>query len=197
MGLISTIFQTLFGGGGNVVKEVIETIRPNAEARSSRSHELDSATLAQLAAEFQHERKGLWDRFFDGLNRLPRPLMVLSVFGLLIYTPIDPLRMTEVFTAWSLIPPGLWAIAGVIVTFYFGGRAQIKAQDFQKELVGVAARAPSVIEVIGEIRDLRADSPNIAADETPEAQAELTAPVKPLTKTGNAAIEDFAASRKG
>lgn len=196
MGLMSTIVQTLFGGGGNVVKEVIETVRPNAEASSARSHELDSATLAQLAAEFQHERKGLWDRFFDGLNRLPRPLMVLSVFGLLIYTPIDPLRMTEVFTAWSLIPSGLWAVAGIIVTFYFGGRAQLKAQDFQKELVEVAARAPSVVDTIGKIRELRADSPNVAADDTPEAQAELTAPIEPLAKTGNAAIDDFAASRK-
>ena len=196
MGLMSAIFQTLFGGGGNVVKEVIETVRPNAEARSARSHELDSATLAQLAAEFQHERKGFWDRFCDVLNRLPRPLMAISVFGLLIYTPIDPLRMTEVFTAWSLIPSGLWAVAGVIVTFYFGGRAQIKTQDFQKELASVAARSTSVVETIRKIRDLRYDSPNVAADETPEAQSELTAPINPLEKTGNAAIDDFAASRK-
>ena len=193
---MGAIFQSLFGGGGNVVKEVIETVRPNAEARSARSHDLDSATLAQLAAEFKSGHNGPWDSFLDGLNRLPRPLMTLSVFGLLIYTPIDPLRMTEVFTAWSIIPPGLWAVAGIIVTFYFGGRAQIKAQNFQKELVEVAVIAPSVVDKIGKIREMRADSPHIASDETPEAQSELTAPIEPLAKTGNAAIDDFSAARK-
>lgn len=195
MGLISTVLQTLFGGGGNVVKDVIETVRPNAEAASGRAHDLDSATLAQMAAEFQHERKGAWDRFFDGLNRLPRPLMVLSVFGVLIYTPIDPLRMTEVFTAWSLIPTGLWTVAGVIVTFYFGGRAQLKAQDFQRELVNVATRAPAVIETIGRLREMRHDSPGIASDDTPEGQAELTEPIQNVGATGNAAVDDFVTSR--
>lgn len=174
MGLISQIFSTFFGGGRNVVKETVEVFRPNAEASEARAHVLDTAALEQLDAEFQHKRTGRFDRFVDALNRLPRPMMVMGVFGLLVYTPIDPVHMAEVFASWALIPNGMWAIIATVVAFYFGGRQQLYEQNFQAQLAETAQRVPQVVENIEQIRELRHDSPGVAGP-GPEAQLALAA----------------------
>jgi len=168
MGWLRTIGSFLgIGGGGNVIVETVEVFRPNAERSAQRAHDADGAVLTQYSSEFNaRNNRGWFDQFVDGLNRLPRPLMVFSIFGLLIYTPINPLLMAEVFAAWALIPTGLWAIASVIVGFYFGGRMQLKGQDFRAQMASAVERAPDVIANIARIRELRSDSPNAASDDT-------------------------------
>lgn len=159
------LLKLLFGGGANVLRDTVEVFRPNAEASASRAFDLDSATLAQLSSEFHQRQNRTWfDALVDGLNRLPRPVMVITVFGLLIWTAIDPIRMAEVFTAWAIIPVGLWTIIGVIVSFFFGGRAQIKSHDFQREFAATLAAAPQVVENLQAIQGLRDEDA-----ETPQA----------------------------
>lgn len=155
VGVFTQIFTSLFGGRRNIVKETAEVFRENAEAGAQRSFDLDAATVSQLAAEFQYRGKRTWfDSLMDGLNRLPRPMMVFGVFGLLVYTPMDPVRMAEVFAAWALIPGGMWAVVGVIVSFFFGGRSQLKDQDFQRELAETMTRVPVVVENMESIREM-------------------------------------------
>jgi hypothetical protein len=75
----------------------------------------------------------------------------------------------------------------VIIGFYFGGRMQLKAQDFQKSVQSAANRAP---EVIANIKRLRtALSPNEAADDSPELALELA---QGLPQAENAAVRDWA-----
>lgn len=167
MGIVSTIARLFFGGGRNAIVETVEVFRPNAERSAQRGSDLDQATLAQMSSEFNaRNNRGWFDQLMDGVNRIPRPLMVFSCFGLLVYTPVDPLKMAEVFAAWALIPTGMWTIIGVIVAFYFGGRAQLKGQDFQSQMAASVSLAPSIIENIQAIRALRHDSPNVATDDT-------------------------------
>ena len=166
MGL-ATIFSSLFGGGSNVIVETAGAFIPNAEASAQRAHDADGAAMSQYSTEFNaRNNRGWFEQLVDGLNRLPRPLMVFAIFGLLIYTPLNPLLMSEVFTAWALIPDGMWAITTVVVGFYFGGRMQLKGQNFRAQMNDVVARAPEVIANIAAIRALRHDSPNVAADDT-------------------------------
>ncbi|WP_282093054.1 3TM-type holin [Epibacterium ulvae] len=173
MGMIPNLFGLFFGSGRNVVKETVEALRPNAEALSVRHHTHDMSVLNQFAKEFHARQNRSWfDAFVDGLNRLPRPLMVVAVFGMLIYTPIDPVRMAEVFTAWALIPAGMWAVVGAIVAFFFGGRQQLKEHDFQGELAETLTRAPQVMSNLAALRKLRADSPGVADTGTDSALAE-------------------------
>ena len=163
------LLKLLFGGGANVLRDTVEVFRPNAEASASRAFDLDSATLAQLSSEFHQRQNRTWfDALVDGLNRLPRPVMVITVFGLLIWTAIDPIRMAEVFTAWAIIPVGLWTIIGVIVSFFFGGRAQIKNHDFQREFAATLTSAPQVMENLQAIHGLRDEG---ARDGPAEPQA--------------------------
>ena len=175
--MIGRFLSSLFGGGRNVVVETAEVFRENAEAGAQRRADYDQAALAQYAAEYQHARRGGFDRFMDGLNRLPRPLMVLATFSLFASAMFDPIWFAERMQGLALVPDPLWVLAGTIVAFYFGGRFQVKAHEFQAAAAGAAAMVPQVLDNISRIRALRHDSPGIADTGT---DAELAvAAVKP------------------
>jgi hypothetical protein len=118
-------------------KELIEVFKPNAEQESERDHvermalnQEDLASLQQFAAEF-HDRLGRtwWDSLIDGLNRLPRPLITLGILAFFVLAPLEPVRFLEIARAYQMMPDGFWALLGVIIAFYFGGRMQLKGQD--------------------------------------------------------------------
>lgn len=144
--MITQLVSMLFGGDRNAVRDVAEVFRVNAEAAAQRSHEGDAAALRQFTAEFAgRTNRTKWDSLIDGLNRLPRPLLSLAVFWVLVWTPVNPPMMAEVFTAWALIPDYAWALILLVVTFFFGGRQQIKGFDFQRDVAGLMARTQAVM----------------------------------------------------
>ena len=104
---------------------------------------------------------------------------------------IEPLWFAERMQGIALVPEPLWWLLGVIVSFYFGARHQVKAQDFQREIVSSVSRVPEVLRNIGEIRALRSDSVAVA-DTAPDA-ALLARTTKP---TGNAALDAWQQSRR-
>ena len=124
----------LVGGGTSAIATGAERIggifAPNAEAESVREHESDMAALGQFATEFRsHMGQTKWDSFCDGLNRLPRPLITLSVMGLFILAPLDPTLFLMVAQAYAAMPDGFWALLSVVIAFYFGGRMQLTKQS--------------------------------------------------------------------
>lgn len=141
MGLIGEFFTMIFGGNRNVVKDTVEVFRVNAEAQAGRDADYSQAALAQFAAEFAHERKGWFDRLIDGLNRIPRPAMALGVIGLFVAAMVNPIWFGERMQGIALVPEPLWWLLGAIVSFYFGARHQVKAQDFQKSVARKVAAA--------------------------------------------------------
>lgn len=152
--MLGKLLGTIFGNNRNLFSETIEVFRPNAERAAVRSFELDAATTQQFAAEFAVPRRGVFDRFVDSLNRLPRPLMVIGMLYVLVYTVRDPIEMSKVFAAWALIPEYLWVIFGIIVTFFFGGRAQAKDHQFQADLARTLSRTSSVVKTLDALDDL-------------------------------------------
>ena len=140
MGLIPTLMTFLFGDGRNVVAETAEVFRENAEAGAQRAADARAGSLAQLAAEFARPQRGLFDRIVDAANRLPRPLLALGTIGLFVSAMRDPEGFAEAMWGLALVPEPLWWLMGAIVSFYFGARHQAKGQDFQRELLALAAR---------------------------------------------------------
>ncbi|MBY5974037.1 hypothetical protein KUV28_16875 [Ferrimonas balearica] len=49
-----------------------------------------------------------------------------------------------------------------MVSFYFGARQQVNGQEFQKSIAETMSRVPQVVESLGTLRKLRADSPGVA-----------------------------------
>jgi len=171
MGLIEGLFGWLFGGGLKDVRKTVETFRPNAEAEAQRTAEFQAAALRQFGAEFSQQR-GLFDRIIDGLNRLPRPAMALGVLFLIGSAMVDPIWFASRMQGVALVPEPLWWLLGAIVSFYFGARHQVKAQEFQASLAETLARTPQVVRNIEALRALRADSPGVA-DVVGDAEAAL------------------------
>ncbi len=171
MGLIEGLFGWLFGGGLKDVRQTVETFRPNAEAEAQRTAEFQAAALKQFGAEFRQQR-GLFDRTIDGLNRLPRPAMALGVLFLIGSAMVDPVWFASRMQGLALVPEPLWWLLGAIVSFYFGARHQVKAQEFQASLAETLARTPQVVRDIEAIRALRWDSPGVA-DVGAEAEVAL------------------------
>ena len=184
MGMIGRIFELLFGSERNLVRETAEVFRENAEGAASRAAEVQGAAMAQYGAEFAVARKGGFDRFMDGVNRLPRPMLALGTLGLFITAMVNPLWFSERMQGIALVPEPLWWLLGVIVSFYFGARHQVKAQDFQREIVGTIAHVPQVLSNIKSIQTLRADSVKIADT---GSDAHLTA--ASLQSSDNPALE--------
>jgi hypothetical protein len=181
MGWLSLI-PGLFGPA----KELVEVFKPNAEHEAERGHAerlalsaQDLASLQQFATEFQPRAKTTWwDSLIDGLNRLPRPLITLSVGAFFVLAPLDPLRFAQVARAYELMPDGFWALLSIIVAFYFGGRMQLKRQD-------VAIRG-GALEVA---RELLALQRLARPQDTPPAEATKPAPSTDSAAAMNRAIE--------
>ena len=130
MGLIGQIMLVIFGDRRNAVTETLQVFRENAENGAVRDADAKSAALAQLAAEFARDRKGWFDRFIDGLNRLPRPMLALGTIGLLVSAMAEPVWFAARMAGIATVPEPLWWFMGAIVSFYFGARHQVKGQEF-------------------------------------------------------------------
>lgn len=162
MGLIGQIFGLVFGGGRNVIRETAEVFRENAEAGAERGQAVQLQAMQQYGAEFAVPRQGWFDRFMDGLNRLPRPAMAMGTLGLIVSAMVDPIWFSTRMQGIALVPEPLWWLLGVIVSFYFGARHQLKTHDFQRDIAGTIARVPQVINNIQALRELNADTPGVA-----------------------------------
>jgi hypothetical protein len=171
-----SVIPGLFGPA----KELVEVFKPNAEGEAQRGHAerlalsaQDLASLQQFAAEFQPRAKSTsWDSFIDGLNRLPRPLITLSVGAFFVLAPLDPLRFAQVARAYELMPDGFWALLSIIVAFYFGGRMRLKRQDMAVK-GGALAVAQEVLAIQRAAREHNEAPPaEPAAVEPPSEPAE-------------------------
>ena len=185
--MIGEFLGMVFGGGRNVVRETVEVFRPNAEAEAVRAAAKSAAALQQFAAEFGIERRGWFDRFIDGLNRLPRPMLALGTLALFVTSMVDPVWFAARMQGLALVPEPLWWLMGAIVSFYFGARHQAKTHELQRSLTETLARAPEVarhIEALERLRDAGDD------DETDEV-AEAVIPAQPASASGNAALDEW------
>lgn len=139
MGLIEKLLGFVLGGG---VQSPVEVFRENSEKSAVCAHVLQQAALTQFATEFRNPRSG-FDRFIDGVNRLPRPAMALGVLGLFIAAMVDPIWFADHMAGLALVQEPLCWLLGAIVSFYFGARHQsksfeIRAQDTQKQAQTIA-----------------------------------------------------------
>ena len=191
MGMIAELMSVFFGRGRNVVAETAQVFRENAEAGAARSATLQGAAMQQFAGEFEGRDKGGFDRFMDGVNRLPRPALALGTLGLFVAAMVDPLWFAARMQGIALVPEPLWWLLGVIVSFYFGARHQLKTQNFQREVSAAVTLAPQVAQNIQMLEQMRADSPG-AADPGPDVEVSLAA----VTPEDNPALEDWRKLRR-
>ena len=184
MGMIERMFQLMFGGGGNMVRDTVEVFRENAEAGSQRGAQVQMQAMREYGQEFAIPRQGWFDRFMDGVNRLPRPAFALGTLGLFVAAMIDPLWFSQRMQGIALVPEPMWWLLGVIVSFYFGARHQVKSQKFQREIVGTMAHVPQVMHNIKALKELRAESVGVA-----DSGSDVRMSLASIAPDANAALE--------
>lgn len=162
MGLVTNILSTIFGNGRNLIADTAEVFRENTEEGASRSQELRLEAMKQFAREFESSKQGCFDRVMDGVNRLPRPALALGTLGLFLAAMVDPIWFSARMQGIALVPEPLWWLLGVVVSFYFGARHQIKSQQFQRSIAQTMAIAPRVVENITALNNLKPTTPGLA-----------------------------------
>lgn len=168
MGLIDRIFGMVFGNGGNLIRDTAEVFVENAEKGAAREAVMRSDALAQFSGEFAVHQRGIFDRFMDALNRIPRPAMALGTLGLFVSAMVDPIWFAQRMQGVALVPEPLWWLLGAIVSFYFGARHQVKTQQFQKQVAASLALAPTVMNNLKSLDQMK-----------PKPKTEPQAPAKP------------------
>lgn len=124
MGLIGAIFgnPAATSSIGKAAADVAEVFVPNATKRMQGSYDAYTSAVTQFGEEFRLARTGTFDRFVDGLNRLPRPLLAFGTFGLFAYAMADPAGFSVRMQGLNYVPEPLWWLLAAIVGFYFGAR---------------------------------------------------------------------------
>ncbi|MEX0339719.1 MAG: holin family protein [Arenibacterium sp.] len=190
MGLMERILGWVFGGGGRELRQTVEVFRENAEARAARNVELQEHAVSHFAAEFARADKGAFDKFMDGVNRVPRPALALGTLALFVAAMLDPLWFAARMQGIALVPEPLWWLLGVIVSFYFGARHQLKNQDFQRDIARSLQNLPQAESAIRHINSRRDARPGVADS---GAHADLT--VASIRPDENAALETWRRQR--
>lgn len=163
MGLIGRVFNLVFGDGRNIVRETSEVFWVNAEKNAERDAKTRDQALKQFGKEFSIPERGMFDRFMDAVNRLPRPALALGTLGLFVSAMINPVWFGTRMQGIALVPEPLWWLLGAIVSFYFGARHQIQGQAFQRSIAQTMAQVPTVVR---NIKALQAGSAGAAVTGT-------------------------------
>jgi hypothetical protein len=136
MGMIGNILG--LGRVAGQVGEVAEVFVGNRAERDAADAARYGEALEQYAAEFAGKAAGPFDRFVDGLNRLPRPLLALGTIALFVHAMAAPLAFSARMQGLGAVPEPMWWLLGVIVSFYFGAR---ELHHFRSRAGGTVAAA--------------------------------------------------------
>lgn len=174
---ITSIVDSVSGA----VQGITKTIWGDASAKDAAEADQNKGTTAEFAAEFVNAPTNWWDSLVNGLNRLPRPIMVFSVLGLLAWCPIDPEGFTRTMGAYALVPMWLASAVGLIIAFYFGTR-------HREQMAKLGGPSAEQIAAYAEIKKLTAQPP---ASPAPMPDSEFKAAMASPAPMSNAAILEW------
>ena len=180
------LFDLIFGSNRNLIKDTVEVFRANAEEDAERLQKLRVQAIEQFGLEFDSKNDGWFNRAMDGVNRIPRPALAIGTLALFIAAMVDPIWFAARMQGIALVPEPLWWLLGVIVSFYFGARHQIKNQQFQKSIAQSVAMTPKVASNIEALRKLSSDTPGVAGTRGDARLNHLS-----LQPEANLALEDW------
>lgn len=189
MGFLTWLGQ-VFGihRGTNVVAETIEVFRPNAENEAQRSADVRGDAMRQFSSEFNRYERGWFNSLINGLNRLPRPIITYTVFGLFAMVFFDPLGFAAMMEALTLVPEQLWELMSIIIMFFFGARelSHFRASSVAKEATRITTAAPQVVARMQRILDHKTPLVASTGDDTDLTQNTLVSDTNEAVREFNA-----------
>ena len=82
-------------------------------------------------------------------------MLALGTIGLFVSAMAEPVWFAARMAGIATVLEPRWWLMGVIVSFYFGARHQVKRQEFQKQMVKTAAavHVPTILRPIIDASD--------------------------------------------
>lgn len=147
MGVIGVIGRILGAPAGTTAlgeaaTTVAEVFTPNATKRMEAAQEAYLKALEEHGAEFQFAAADGFDRFVNGLNRLPRPFLAFGTIGLFVHAMVDPEGFARRMVGLDAVPEPLWWLLAAIVGFYFGAREAHYLRAIPRRVRPTRAAAP-------------------------------------------------------
>lgn len=108
----------------NAGRKIVTTIFGSKQERDKHDYELDRGAMEQFSAEFMANRQNRtwWDSLIDGVNRLPRPMLISMMVYYFFLSWDDPAEFAKINAGLATVPESMWIILGSIITFLFGAR---------------------------------------------------------------------------
>ncbi|MCP4161208.1 MAG: hypothetical protein GY760_14130 [Deltaproteobacteria bacterium] len=115
------------------VNSVVQTFTGSKKDRDKYNHQAYISTQNQFSSEFHNRtNRTLWDSFWDGINRMPRPLFVVLIVAYFILSYVNPEEFQILNLGLSTVPERMWNILIIIIGFYFCAR---ELQKFRKNKI--------------------------------------------------------------
>ena len=147
MNILKFLTGGALGQTAKAVTDVAGVFRVSPEAQAQRDAAYRQAALAQYAAEFHARANRTWfDALADGVNRLIRPTITLTLMAAMPAAFLWPQSVAVAFAALASLPDAYWAVLSLVLAFYFGGRMQLKGQDFRQREMATKAVAEAAIK---------------------------------------------------
>ncbi|MDH5778624.1 MAG: holin family protein, partial [Gammaproteobacteria bacterium] len=115
----------------NGVVKVKESIWGSKKEQDQQAHDKFITGQQVFSAEFtaQRQNRNWWDSFWDGINRMPRPVIVIAIFLYFGLAYFDQVEFQKLNIALDTVPEKMWWIMTSIVSFYFVAREFQKGRD--------------------------------------------------------------------
>lgn len=117
------------------VVDVTKVFKGSKADRDNYSHQQFMAGLQAYSAEFsQQNNRTWWDSLWDGINRMPRPLIVIAIFSYFWFSYKNPEEFQILNIGLDTVPTEMWWIMTTVVSFYFVARELKKSRDTKMAL---------------------------------------------------------------
>ncbi len=120
---------------GKTVVNVKGAFSGNEQERDEQQSKKFLMGLQAYSAEFApRKNRTWWDSLWDGLNRMPRPVIVIAIFGYFALAYQNPSEFQVLNIALGTVPENMWYIMSAVVSFYFVAREFQKGRDTKMAL---------------------------------------------------------------
>jgi len=108
---------------GRTVVNVKSAWSGNQRERDQQHSSQFMAGMQSYSSEFSpRNNRSRWDSFWNGINRMPRPLIVITVFSYFGLAYFNPTEFQILNIALSGVPDQMWWVMSSVVGFYFVAR---------------------------------------------------------------------------
>jgi hypothetical protein len=186
---VSAIVDSVSGA----VQGVGKVFFGSTEERDQQASDEIKSVQAGYQAEFMApEKKGKFNQFVDGANRLVRPFFTFGVVALFAWCVYDPAQFSVAMQALRLMPDNLWYVLFAIITFWFGSRTLIDHAAAKAQITGPTEQQVSdVLNSQRQLQELR------AAAQQDKYASKIKDGASTVNTTDNPSIQDWINKFKG